>query len=322
MKGNKPQISIIIPCYNAEDTIDRCLKSIIAQTYSNFEVIIIDDGSTDRSIEVLNKYVSEDSRIHLIKQENHGPSSARNLGIKHSTGDYIVFVDIDDYIDPTHLNDYFQYGVNADSLNVQGFTAIREDGSTQIYKTEYSPHEYPIDEGLSIGRMLHFGFPWCKLYRSDIIKQNNIAFIESLRFKEDLIFLLHYLKHCKSIRLIPSASYKAVESSNSLSHKKQSPDSLLTTYEIIIKALPEQSQYTTDFLRLNTQEVLTAIYTFNATASERRKFLQRLKSIISNNWLPKIYKSDRVLSVLFKMRFLKLYDYLQLIIHWLRYQIK
>lgn len=322
MMEGKPQISIIIPCYNAEGTIDRCLESIIAQTYSNFEVIIIDDGSTDNSFSVIHKYVLEDSRIHLIKQNNKGPSSARNLGIKHSKGTYIVFIDIDDYIDTNHLNDYFRYGIKADCLNVQGFTAIRENGTTQIYQTNFESEEYPISEGLAVGRMLHFGFPWGKLYRSDIIKRNNIVFIESLRFKEDLIFLLHYLKHCKYVRLIPSATYKAVESSNSLSHKKQSPSLLITIFQIISKALPVQNQYTMDFLRLNTQEVLTAIYTSGANTTERLGYLQCLKSIIPNNCLPRIYKSDRVLSVVFNMGLIRLYDYIQLNLHKLRYQIK
>ena len=94
-----PNISVIIPCYNAAQYLEKCLDSLIRQSYKNIEVICIDDGSIDRSIEILNKYKNEDDRIIIFRKENGGLSSARNAGMEIATGEYIYFLDSDDYLD-------------------------------------------------------------------------------------------------------------------------------------------------------------------------------------------------------------------------------
>lgn len=98
-------VSIIIPVYNSEKYIDRCINSIVNQTYKDIEIILIDDGSSDRSIDIINNYVNKDNRIKVYTQKNAGPSSARNYGLDVSTGDYVMFVDADDYIDKTMVEE-------------------------------------------------------------------------------------------------------------------------------------------------------------------------------------------------------------------------
>ena len=98
-------ISVIVPAYNSENYISRCIDSILAQNYCNWELIAVDDGSSDRTFSILMKYAESDRRVHVIHQENQGPGIARNAGIAAANGDYIVFVDSDDYIE----NSYFQF---------------------------------------------------------------------------------------------------------------------------------------------------------------------------------------------------------------------
>ena len=95
--NNDPLISIIIPCFNAEKTLEKCLESVVQQSYANLEIIIIDDGSTDETSLIYNKFQSNDERILVLKQQNSGVSKARNTGVKAATGDYICFVDSDDW---------------------------------------------------------------------------------------------------------------------------------------------------------------------------------------------------------------------------------
>ena len=102
---NNPKISVIIPIFNAEKYLDRCLKSIQNQTYTNFEVVLVNDGSTDASKNIYDTYIKLDKRFHSFSQENKGPSVARNLGLDNSSGLYIAFIDADDYIDKAYLED-------------------------------------------------------------------------------------------------------------------------------------------------------------------------------------------------------------------------
>ncbi len=99
-----PKISVIIPIYNAEDYVSRCIESVQAQTYNNWQMILVDDGSKDKSLEICQKYADADDRISVIHQENAGPGIARNTGIAKASGNYVVFIDSDDYIE----KDYFQ----------------------------------------------------------------------------------------------------------------------------------------------------------------------------------------------------------------------
>ena len=97
---NKPKISIIVPLYNAEKFIDRCMSSILAQTFTNYEVILVNDGSTDRSSELCRRYQSANDRVIYIEKENGGAGSARNLGIESARGEYLAFPDVDDWFSP------------------------------------------------------------------------------------------------------------------------------------------------------------------------------------------------------------------------------
>lgn len=238
MPFSEPLISIIVPCYNAEKQINRCLNSVLAQSFKDFELIIVDDGSNDKSAEVLFQYSASDSRIKIFTQTNQGPSAARNLGITKSTGAYILFIDIDDFIGRSYIEDFLQSGIEDDCLYVQGHTVAYPTGETKVFEVPSERGVQSFYDSISKGKLLHHGFPWGKLFHSYIIKNNSIRFIESITYKEDLVFFLEYMKYCNHVKFIPKSSYHYTVNKGSLSHRKQPINSLISTYLTIKELLP------------------------------------------------------------------------------------
>ena len=124
MANNNPKISVIVPVYNAEKYLRRCIDSILAQTFTDFELLLIDDGSTDSSGKICDEYAKKDRRIRVFHKENGGVSSARNVGLSHLRGNWVYFVDSDDYLSPQHLQNYVNY-LDADII-YQGYRLFDE----------------------------------------------------------------------------------------------------------------------------------------------------------------------------------------------------
>ncbi|MGG5328994.1 glycosyltransferase family 2 protein [Enterococcus sp. AZ163] len=167
-------ISIVIPVYNVQGYLEACLESIINQSYKDIEIILVNDGSTDRSIEICEKYISVDSRIKLIHKENGGQSEARNFGIKEAVGEWLTFIDADDYV----TSDYVEYlytliqEYSAD-ISIGSFTYV-----TKNKNTDHSTGEVTVmDTETAIKRMLlNDGYDmgvWAKMYRTEYFKKNN-----------------------------------------------------------------------------------------------------------------------------------------------------
>lgn len=163
----KPLISVIIPVYNVEKYIDRCLKSVMLQTYPSMEIILIDDGSVDKSGIICDQYALTDSRIHVIHQMNSGQSSARNTGIKMSTGSLITFIDSDDFVHPDYLMDMYiiMHKYQCDIVQCDF-----EKGESNYFKA----HTKHIKTNIVDSRAVFSGFfykvsSWGKLYRKEII---------------------------------------------------------------------------------------------------------------------------------------------------------
>lgn len=185
------KFSIIIPIYNVEKYLSKCLDSIINQTYDNIEIICINDGSTDNSLQILEKYAINDSRIKIINQENSGVSVARNVGIDNATGDYILFVDADDWIDLDTCKD-----INKELTN-QHIDIITFNHNI-VTKTTTRP-----SKAIAINK-----FVFCAAcYKADIIKNNNIKFPENIKFSEDHFFKYKFLYHAKDIKYIDKYLY-------------------------------------------------------------------------------------------------------------------
>lgn len=196
---NDELISVIVPVYNGENYISTFMNMLKRQTIQNFEVVLIDDGSTDNSLEKLN--VSMDDRCLVFHQENKGVSAARNLGIKKAHGDMFIFPDIDDAI----TDDYLEKLVYCLNHSVQlGFCGYSEE-TAGVINFEYKPLEIEYTNRLSfINDMVkHHGICsalWNKVYWANIIRNNNIFFDESVTIGEDLLFTMEYLKYVEKVK--------------------------------------------------------------------------------------------------------------------------
>lgn len=194
-------ISVIIPVYNCEKYIKKCIKSILNQTYKDLEVIIIDDGSKDNSLDICNKLMEEDCRLKVIHQENQGVSSARNKGIEIAQGEYIVFVDGDDWVEDIYIETLINDLQKEDAgMAVCGWCRENVNGLMQ----ESVKYYYKIlNQREAIAYSLKpdgfQGYLWNKIFRKNIINKANLYFDTDIAIFEDLLFVIKYLNFCKKI---------------------------------------------------------------------------------------------------------------------------
>lgn len=209
----QPLISVISPVYNVAPYLRRCIESILNQDYGNIEIIMVDDGSTDESGKILDKY---SDKIKVIHATNHGVSHARNLGVSLAKGEYCCFVDSDDFIEPTYLSDMQRLMVseNADlvccKLTCGGF--INESEKVHRYNQKKALHV------LFAFNSFH-GWPWNKMYKTSIIKQNNLCYPENIRYCEDEVFVLDYILHCEKVVWTDKVLYHYVCNPDSVNRK-------------------------------------------------------------------------------------------------------
>lgn len=203
-----PKISVIVPVYNTEKYLHRCIDSILAQTFTDFELLLIDDGSKDNSGKICDEYAAKDSRVRVFHKENRGVSSARNMGLDNAKGEWVTFADSDDYTKSCWLEN-FEYSVRKSTFDLicQGYETVESSNSGLNVKYGINFVGPVIDAIDNMFKNNILGFCWNKLFSLNIIKYNNIRFNESLRFKEDELFLLQYVKCCKTCFCIDKVGY-------------------------------------------------------------------------------------------------------------------
>lgn len=201
-------ISIIIPCYNAEKTIKRCLESVISQTYKNIEIVIINDGSTDKTDSIIKKYIN-DNRIKYYNRSNHGIGKTRNFGIKEATGEYITFLDSDDYLPNDAIDNLYKLAQkNKLDLVVSDYYVDNKNIKSEKIKS------FPITNVKNNPNLI-FDInlaPWNKLYKKELIE--NIKFEENLKY-EDAPFVIESIIKAKRIGKLDKETYYYVVNSNS-----------------------------------------------------------------------------------------------------------
>lgn len=203
-----PKISVIVPVYKAEAYLHRCVDSLLAQTFRDFEILLIDDGSPDRSGEICDEYARQDSRVRVFHKENGGVSSARNLGLDNARGEWISFVDADDYVEASYLFDFGLTECDAD-FYMQGYQKIcigekSREKHFSVSKVQIVPFSAAYFEGED---KVIINYILGKLIRLDIIRKNALYFDVSLSFGEDHLFFLTYLTYVQKIALSPAVSY-------------------------------------------------------------------------------------------------------------------
>lgn len=219
----KPLISIIIPVYGVEKYLERCVDSVLNQTYSNIEVLLVDDGSLDNCPKICDNYAEIDSRIKVIHKENGGLSSARNCGLKIANGDYIGFVDSDDYIEPEMFEKlmFVLLKTNSD-ISICGVKDEYEDVKPGIPSdVNYVTKQTVINGSQALQYVLKdtviVSHAWDKLYKAEL--WNNIEFPEGKRF-EDMYTLYKVISRTKQVVLIPEKQYVYIHHSDSISYNK------------------------------------------------------------------------------------------------------
>lgn len=252
---NQPLVSIILPVYNAQSHLARCVGSICAQTYRNIEIIILNDGSKDQSLPVCEEFRQKDPRILLVDKANSGVSDTRNLGLKLASGKYVEFVDSDDYLDP----DFTERLVAAAEENEADFVIapykmvipagaskpeqvldkIQDELGVMSVARPPEVREYGFlpagvyDKDTFALRLMDkpasyfYSVLWNKLYRRDILTGNDIQFVSEMRWAEDLVFNLRYIQYAERFVAIDKPGYYYVQNPQSICHTQIKPATLV-----------------------------------------------------------------------------------------------
>lgn len=226
------KISIIVPVYKTEQYLDRCVESIVNQTYKNLEIILVDDGSTDNCTAMCDKWAEKDNRIKVIHKENGGVSSARNAGIDIASGEYIGFVDGDDWID-TDMYDFLMSHFDDDTDIVRcSYRKVYENSDTEEIVNDGSIKKMKADDfliDLILDNALNSNC-WCKLYRKSVI--GDIRFPAGIKIGEDHLFNYNVIKNSRSIVACRSSKYNYLIRLNSITNVENNIVSWLQNIEM------------------------------------------------------------------------------------------
>jgi glycosyltransferase involved in cell wall biosynthesis len=207
-------VSIIIPVYNSSPYLKRCLDSVLAQTYTDFELLIIDDGSEDDSLSICRKYEQQDRRIKVFSKQNGGVSSARNVGLAHASGQWLCFIDSDDYVEKNHLEELVaDIEDNVDFIMHGKHGLPKYSQSNYYFKIVDTDNKQELFEEIKISPN---GQVYSKLFRYAIIKKYNISFPEDVKLCEDVLFVLKYLSKVDKLKFRNIITYHYIYHKNSL----------------------------------------------------------------------------------------------------------
>lgn len=216
-----PAISVIVPVYKVENYLRRCIDSILSQSFTDFELLLIDDGSPDSCGRICDEYATKDERVRVFHKPNGGVSSARNLGLENVNGEWVAFIDSDDYIKREYLLGLLQ---NCTINNVD-FIAVNNFISKETDETSVILGDSMFDKLFTVYSFQKTCSPWGKLYRMDIIRLNNLRFNPAVHLGEDIIFVLTYLLNLNRVVLLKSDNYYYEQRTGSLTKTLNSYES-------------------------------------------------------------------------------------------------
>lgn len=235
-----PQISVIVPIYNGEKYLCRCIDSILLQTLEDFELILVNDGSNDGSLAICDEFAAKDVRIKVIDQANAGVSMARNRGIDIAKGDYICFIDCDDWVDSCYLQLlYDNLEESSTDLSMTGYRDVTEAGELgrdtgAIGYTAVLDADQAMLHLFEAVDFMSFCYPWGKLFKADIIRSHNIRFNPSIAIGEDRLFIFDYLHHAGKVSCTSKSTYNYLQNGNgamSMLRRKKMDVKYLTCFD-------------------------------------------------------------------------------------------
>lgn len=255
----KVKVSIIVPVYNVEKYLTRCLDSLINQTLKDTEIICINDGSTDSSLKILKEYQQKDNRITIIDKENQGQSIARNIGISKSIGEYIGFVDSDDWVDLDFYEKLYSSAIkhNAD-IAVAGIIRLHKYNKKNHLKIDNESITEDFEKKLKLCDIPDKSYVWNKIYKSDKIKEYNLKFKEKMIY-EDVIFTPEVILKLNKLVTVPNIKYYYWRNPNSTVTQRNEKAKQDSVYA---------HKYAQDFFK--EHGIDTATY---STTTKRYKFL-------------------------------------------------
>lgn len=295
-----PLISVIIPVYNKQKYLGRCLDSLVSQTYENLEIIIVDDGSTDKSADLIQEYAERYKNIYYYYQVNQGAAAARNLGIEKARGSYICFVDSDDII----FNEYVSYlykllevsGADCSVCSAyklcEGETYVekKEEDNWFLYKRQEALGNFFYRKGIT-------PYPCLKLIRSDLIDKDD--FPKGIKYGEDAAFVYHILKKCKAVVYSPRILYLYFQNPGSVTHQADWKG-YAYSWGFLKKEIFEEAEKEFPSIRksiMSKEFVLASdFYCRVYTLNEAKEFKQDLKEYIRKNRLTVFRDSECKLS--------------------------
>lgn len=300
-------VSIIVPVYNAALYLDRCIQSILAQTYGDFELILIDDGSTDDSGVICDQYQKRDNRIKVFNKRNGGVSSARNLGLKNAIGDWIVFIDSDDWVETSYLSSLYNNTYYSD-LICCSFQYEKGDKIVvkELVNGSISLNALILDNILTDAA---YTVPWAKMYRKEIIDSHQIYFDDQICFGEDTLFVYTYLLYASKIETVNANVYHYCIQGEGLSNRKVNPSVGLYTldcfYELLLKYADKYPGYDV------TKRFLWLVYDFfiGFISDPSNVNKKQLRIIVENKHIRALLQDSRCFPKGIKR---KLWDFLAL----------
>lgn len=295
------QVSIVIPVYNAETSLRACLDSIAKQTFVDFEALLINDGSTDSSVDICREYCEKDSRFKLITQENAGPAAARNTGIENATGKYITFIDSDDYVEENMLAVLIDLANNADAdITVFGYCTERSD-KTVDFICKHTPGIYRGNEckALALDAIdIHTRnnlppYSWVRFLKTAFLKALPVRFDPAIHRSEDYLYWLqvHFRAECVCIAT-DKMLYHYVDNSVSITHSyvKGYWEMAKTIYTHLCAVLPNEAAVKK---RLNIMLVHRSLIALNnaSRCKDSQQFKAEVHAIINDPLFRKVLNS-------------------------------
>lgn len=293
-------VSIIVPIFNAEDYLENCVNSILSQTYTNIEILLINDGSTDNSRLICESFSKKDPRVKVFNQSNQGPSEARNKGIQYANGEYLQFVDADDCIDRHMTQRLISSLQNDEDLVICGYQKVIGTNQSNIKKKFQPLNEgsYTVEEFIELFPELFRGklinSPCNKLYKKEIICDNQITFDKTISNGEDLLFNLKYFTYSRKISIIKDLLYTYININNSFSLTNRYKKNYLENRKFIFKKI---NDFLEDIsLRTKKDSLLEEIFNdyllqiinnvFNINVIlNNRNIIVELKEILNDEWI-------------------------------------
>lgn len=234
---NVPKISVIVPVYNVEKYLCKCIDSILCQTFADFEVLLIDDGSSDRSGIICNEYSLKDSRVRVFHQENKGVCAARNLGLEMKIAPWFTFIDSDDYVSPNYLSNLISMATNGSEIDLIQSSHIVKDSCIEMPQRCVNNRIITNDMGVILKKIR--GLCCCKLFKTSIERTFQIRFDIGISIAEDLCFVLNYLKHVSLVCFTEDIDYYYVIREGSATKINHKPEVLYKQFHLEFELITE-----------------------------------------------------------------------------------